>query len=192
MAMGSGYLEPLIPRTQRQAKLASKWSWYSSTLTASSGLFGSCKSFLLTIVRSAAGRVIAEFHIGIRPTQLPERPPPLLGEGSAPALLHDLRRLTIHWCPGSLSILGLDLAELFFHDAINSGRFLVQVTEFAERLHPGIHEYCFMLAIARERFCSRVITPAQTMGWRVCPSAERFVSLMVPKKTNRLVIAAYQ
>jgi hypothetical protein len=82
--------------------------------------------------------VIAEFHIGIRPTQLLERPLPLLGEGSAPALLHDLRRLTIHWCPGSLSILRLDLAELFFHDAINSGRFLVQVTEFAERLHPGL------------------------------------------------------
>src|ERR1700677_3209604 len=138
MAMGSGYLEPLIPRTQRQAKLASKWSWYSSTLTASSGSFGSCKSFLLTIVRSAAGRVIAEFHIGIRPTQLPERRPPLLCEGSAPAPHHHLRRLTIHWCPGSLLILSLDLVELFFHDAINSGCFLVQVTEFAERLHPGL------------------------------------------------------
>jgi hypothetical protein len=30
------------------------------------------------------------------------------------------------------------LVELLFHDAINSGRFFVQVTEFAERLHPGL------------------------------------------------------
>ena len=82
--------------------------------------------------------MIAEFHIGIPPTQLPERRPQLLCEGSAPVPHHHLRQLTIHRCPESLLILSLDLVELFFNDPVNSGRFRVQVSEFAERLHPRL------------------------------------------------------
>lgn len=33
---------------------------------------------------------------------------------------------------------GLDLIELFFNDPVSPLRFLVQVAEFAKRLHPGL------------------------------------------------------
>src|SRR5258708_8118283 len=113
---------------------------------------GSCGWILSANVRSVAGGVTAEFQVGILRAQLPERRVPLLCEGSAAEPYHRLQRLTVHWCRGSLlifhcrsftfdpslSILDLDLVELFLNNPVYSRRLLVQVTEFAERLHPGL------------------------------------------------------
>jgi hypothetical protein len=98
--------------------------------------FESSANIPLAIPGTAGDCENAKFRTDIHPIQLLGWRFELPFEVKARAPDPLRRRLKEHWCPKSNPVLGFDLFEFLFDDAVDFGGILAQMPKLTESLHP--------------------------------------------------------